>query len=771
MRQRRVCIADGYWSCAVQLELPTVSTAEEPIPRLAAAGFYLRINAMANATQSMLKAMKLSVRNTVDRILDLVPDINPRSPGRARTSRGLFDFIGKTQSFLFGTATEGDVESMKKLIEDVETMAETATADAARTREGLVTFTKIQEERMTNFRRVLEEEHKTVEAMYREIRAATDDEQWELNAVAYAMQALARYVALHDDLLHLLAGIEDLVHGQLTPRLIEMDQVQRIFMNVTRTLQREGKELCPTSAAEIYTSGTYEFARKGQSLFVHIKLPYTVKPRMDIFRTEVFAIPIPGEQQLTTKLKDIPNYIVMSEGSNLVGELQNDPKVPVVYDAEVTWHPKQRRTCLAAIRADDAQAISTQCDFTVRKGELTAKYVKIAERKYIVSNLTTVHAACRGAPYEPLSTEECVPCLVTLGCSCSLTAGEIEITAERPSCDNYTSRVEVAHATNLAALQAFYELTNETLSGAQLSEPREVKALQPIKLPFFGETTKTLLAADEAAGYSLKKLTESLQNDTNILHSPAEAIIRDMLKQNAALRRFELLSWSTWLTILPWVAVALLAAVQVRTFLKVRALTLAVATVGYARIPKIGAYVLRTEPTTTTETPIWLEAIADIRREDAGFVVYLILLTAVTIGLIVAVKRALSRRSFIYIDVESSHGIVQIKFRALPDSTRNFAVAVSKRPTLLTCKSFGIIGIIRFTSKPWKLVYEHNRQEIVLPTYIVLPFWKFRKVRKALSDVNSRITPLVIHSHEYVYHKAKGEAPTGNPPRYSEARV
>jgi hypothetical protein len=87
---------------------------------------------------------------------------------------------------LFGTATEGDVEGMKKMINDVEATAGTATADAARTREGLASFTKVQNERMDNFRKILTEEHKTIEMVFRGIMAGSDTEQIEFSAVAYA---------------------------------------------------------------------------------------------------------------------------------------------------------------------------------------------------------------------------------------------------------------------------------------------------------------------------------------------------------------------------------------------------------------------------------------------------------------------------------------------------------------------------------------------------------------------------------------------------------
>jgi hypothetical protein len=219
---------------------------------------------------------------------------------------------------------------------------------------------------------------------------------------------------------------------------------------------------------------------------------------------------------------------------------------------------------------------------------------------------------------------------------------------------------------NLAVLQAFYELNNVSLYGAQLVDAKLLETVQPIKLPFFSDRTNKLLAADEEAGYSLKKLTESLENDSVILHTPAEAVVHYLLRQKSLMRPLELTSWTTWLTLLPWVAVAVLAALHINAFLKMRSLSAAIIVIGYTRIPKASAFAIRTEPPTTTEIPAWQAAMAEIRRYDLIFIFTLLLIIIILIVLILAIKRAFSRSSFIYLDLASAKGIAQIRFSTLP---------------------------------------------------------------------------------------------------------
>ena len=59
-----------------------------------------------------------SVNSTAHHILDLVPTTElPQERnfiGRSRSKRGIFDFVGKISKYLFGTATSGDIEALKR---------------------------------------------------------------------------------------------------------------------------------------------------------------------------------------------------------------------------------------------------------------------------------------------------------------------------------------------------------------------------------------------------------------------------------------------------------------------------------------------------------------------------------------------------------------------------------------------------------------------------------------------------------------------------------
>jgi hypothetical protein len=251
--------------------------------------------------------------------------------------------------------------------------------------------------------------------------------------------------------------------------------------------------------------------------------------------------------------------------------------------------------------------------------------------------------------------------------------------AEASACDNHTSSTEVSHAVNLAVLQAFYDLDNDTLTGSALL-PSKMRDIQGIKLPLFD--TDRLLAADETAGYFLRKMVDALQNKSVILHTPAEAFIHDFMTRMVEISKFPgWTSWFTYVSVLPWAVIGLLVIAQVRTTMRLRALAAAFLSVRMTKLPLVSGFAVRTEaPTPTTISPLaWIAIVAETHRHNLLIAAYLVILTLMLIGLALVVRKTFARRSYIYLDLATETEIAQIRLCALPDATRNFSVKVFEK--------------------------------------------------------------------------------------------
>ena len=215
-------------------------------------------------------------------------------------------------------------------------------------------------------------------------------------------------------------------------------------------------------------------------------------------------------------------------------------------------------------------------------------------------------------------------------------------------------------------------------------------------------------------------------------------------------------------------AIPILAITQYKLFVRLRSITAASA-IGMSLLPKTHAFVILTQPPTVTPTPQWILIHAEIRRLDFTLLLWLTLITGVVIMAIVCIVRNAARRTFLYLDIVSASSVVQIHFATLPDPTRNFTVKMSKGPTRLALKNFYLFGIITFQTKPWRIVYTLEERRVRHPNYAFIPIWQLKKVREVLIS-DHKVSPLIVHTHEYVFPDAVQTAERKGPPSYADSR-
>jgi hypothetical protein len=291
------------------------------------------------------------------------------------------------------------------------------------------------------------------------------------------------------------------------------------------------------------------------------------------------------------------------------------------------------------------------------------------------------------------------------------------LTAARSDCDSRKTTVDVLHSVNLAVLQSFYDLANVSLTGNKLNKPASLREAQPLKLPFFGNGTAKLLPTDESTNYSPRRLTDSLKNDMVILHTPAEAVLKELLSHPLMAGRPDWSNWLSWATLAPWPAIALLAAVQYHHSRKLQALIFAAGLEASSRLTKTYAHSLKTTPAPTDPpSPIQgLAEVASIRRFDYFLTTIVVLLVVAVCALVWAVMRARARQSFLYVNMTTANLVVQLYYHTQPDPTRAFTVTTSKQPTQMSLTSFGIFGILTFEVSRGSFNTHTRRNAFVYP--------------------------------------------------------
>jgi hypothetical protein len=783
---QQVYIADGTWTHTFHLQLPNM-TVVQPLRQACAlndtacfrtcgeecrqlAGLYA-------AVTSLTATMRQSITHFVRRVYQVIPDINIAvtefKPAVKRRQRAPLEIVGSAASWLFGLSKTADIDALKDDLQRVKQGVEVVAADAVRTREGLATFAKLQNERLDNIHAVLREEQASIKDLYTNVRAAHDTAALEMNAVTTAIAELARFVALHDDVQELSLGIDETLHAQLSPKLITVAQLRDMINDVNDELVKQGTKLCHSSPREIYMIQNFDVARAQNDLIIRLRLPYSWHPRMSVYKTYTFPSIVPGQQRFVSKIRDFPRYIITDAYKRLIGELSEPPKASVVELSEITWHKPGSGSCLFEILEDNVDATKKACEFTLRREVIAPSLTKLTDKVYVVSNYSDLVITCTGTTQPNTSVTMCDLCLLRLECGCTLHSNGMSLVREKDCDTTNETTSSLLHAVHVPLLQTFYEVANQTLSGRMLIPPSELRRPQELTLPIFGQNLSKILAADTAAGYSLTKLAESLQNKSVVYHTPADAIVHQVMEQLSTPRSFWAFDMSSWMSWMSYLMYALTIVLLILWYSTHRRLTI-LATALSVTAGRASAYELKDEfkLTTTTLPPsvnmtaVVNSVIAQMRSLDSVHMfMNLCILIAILSVLTYNIKQALGRRSYVYLEILSSRQCTQIRLATLPDATRRYVVRVSSNALTIKLRYFYVVGILHVMPKPPKIVNTLTSEAKRLNAYTVLPPWTAWRLQRQLANENCTVAPMLVHTHEYVF---MGEQ---TPPAYTTQYV
>lgn len=110
------------------------------------------------------------------------------------------------------------------------------------------------------------------------------------------------HTEIHNNMEQLELGIQDLIHGQLMPRLIDVTAVKQAIVNSTEDLSSKFMWLYVLTPTDVYSNQSFEFACSQSYLLVRVRRPMTRYASAMAYRTCAILISIPGSQGLTNAL-------------------------------------------------------------------------------------------------------------------------------------------------------------------------------------------------------------------------------------------------------------------------------------------------------------------------------------------------------------------------------------------------------------------------------------------------------------------------------------
>jgi hypothetical protein len=319
------------------------------------------------------------------------------------------------------------------------------------------------------------------------------------------------FAELYTDLASLETAIERLIHGQLSPTLVSVDQLKQALARAAAEVSAEEKTLCYNSVEQVYAESDVLFTEHRSDILIRVAIPFTSRPKYTAYQSLIFDLPVTGRQRFKTCIGHFSQYFVIHMASGKLGTIEQNPTSNYIQSGDVKWILPYTQNCLADITLDIRQLIQTSCQFSLIQDTIPQTYHRIAPNKYILTNYSRIYVRCLDSEGKTLNQADCSLCLLTLECKCHLNQEDRTILTEFEGCThNSTAESKIHHAINLPLLTKFYNLTDETLNGAQLISPHHFKEPAPIEWRLFADRTNQTLAASKKLSFSLNRFSRGV---------------------------------------------------------------------------------------------------------------------------------------------------------------------------------------------------------------------------------------------------------------------
>ena len=412
-----------------------------------------------------------------------------------------------------------------------------------------------------------------------------------------------------------------------------------------------------------------------------------------------------------------------------------------------------------AVIGDDAEMVKEQCDFNTRQKAKSPFYLRLSQEMHVFSDYDNLTITCNSVQKQTLA--DCNPCSIALGCGCQIKSLKSEV-VRRTCVGNITFDSDILYAVNMIVLQHFYDVTNVSVSGKALMATGNRLFPAAIRWKLYGEKVNGLLAADDTASYSLKKLALSLQNDSTVFHTPAEAILSDIIHEQANHKILGTdLSIVNSIVIFTLVlAISILALMQFRTR---REISLTAQTVGRLGVTaallssaKAQIIPLKQGLPTAAALSAPVPVIEYLRDDTISFIINAIMFGTLLLIILAVAYWTVQMKSYVYIEIQAGKETCLIYYKRLPNAHRGFHIVASKA-SCITVVDCCLFGFIKFTGKPWKIEEKRTNIRTSLPRRILLTRGETKRVKALLQCTNCQVGPMVVHTHEFVRRFMKAE--------------
>lgn len=529
----------------------------------------------------------------VEHITDLLP--KPITEMK-RITRGILNFIGEAEKWLFGTATDGDVKKLSEHVQRIIALTKTETEHIGVLAEHMTSYTVEANKRMNNLADDLKKEALYTSESIKDIATRERSAEFSTQLNLKVTQTNAAMDRTRAHLNSFLTALQLMAGGSLPSTLVSAAMITKAMEEIKQATEYEYVLKTPL---EYYKYGKFTYVRFGDKLILNLELPMVMKQHrlgFTAFEIVIIDLIVPNQPTAVTRLKTDVKALAISYDGKWYMELDNfdflQLKIP---GGQLNYDRVYRRTtpevCLLAIMDNDAVAIKKTCKYQIILDILKPSIQWLRESEYLLTRMERGYAIhCEeNSGLSGGNRNGCEQCIIKVPPQCGIkgqdynTPYEGGIHKEQAeegiilTNSNYTrvhdpNKGGAGHIVNKALVSHFF--SEEEL--ALITGDSIFQKIPDIIIPKIMIHKPNLsVAQDDDIRLNLERSVMAIKADREIIHSTADMILKN--QENRPETTQDWGDWMGWLVIGLSILSALMLAQLIYCTIKLRTVSLLVA--------------------------------------------------------------------------------------------------------------------------------------------------------------------------------------------------
>lgn len=332
-----------------------------------------------------------------------------------------------------------------------------------------------------------------------------------------------------------LLGVKSLSRGFLPEQFVTRAQLLDAISEINIKLDAMGRgfNIAQSNPAYYYHLRNIGFKRDNTRLLISVPIPIKNVDTY-FFLYKIYATPVLVNSSMpnATYIHGLPDYLAVNSETTYFIELSKEfidgckgdltLSCPTVPAAKSKSYP----TCAFAIFMDDKENVHKLCDFRYQQDYQEQSAIDLGSGKFFMTGRHTAWTmVC--ADHHPIPKPSCSPCIIHLGCSCSLQSKDFFITARLTEC-HPTKQLLVHHGINLGYLGIFRSDVDLSKYNGDTTFENKPEYNTPT-ITIHNDTVIGLAASTENFHLDLKKIARNVATDNDNYQSTAGYILSQNL--------------------------------------------------------------------------------------------------------------------------------------------------------------------------------------------------------------------------------------------------